>query len=54
MEWTPPPDFITVCQGGVEFHPPEGGDWNGRLPPLVSDEGEGLGGPSRADSVNVV
>ena len=21
MEWTPPPDFITVCQGGVEVHP---------------------------------
>ena len=30
MEWTPPPDGIAVCQGGVVFRPPEGGGIHGR------------------------
>ena len=25
MEWTPPPDGICMCQGGVVVRPPEGG-----------------------------
>ena len=30
MEWTPPPDGIAMCQGGVVFQPPEGGGIHGR------------------------
>ena len=30
MEWTPPPDGIAVCQGGVVFRPPEEGGIHGR------------------------
>ena len=36
MKWTPPADGIAMCQGGVEVQPPEAGEWDGRLPPLMS------------------
>ena len=29
MGWTPPPDGIAMCQGGVVFEPPEGGGIHG-------------------------
>ena len=29
MEWTPPPDGICMCQGGVVVRPPEGGGIRG-------------------------
>ena len=32
MEWTPPPDGICMCQGGVVVRPPEGENGGAIIP----------------------